>query len=171
MADARSAHGELIVLGMGKLGGSELNFSSDVDLVFLYGSGEGETDGPAPLALEEYFTRQGRLVIRLLDTAHRGRLRLPRRHAAAPVRRQRPAGGELRFFEDYLAAHGRDWERYAYVKARAITGAALFEPLRGNVLRPFVYRRYLDFGVFESLREMKATDRARRAASRPRRRA
>src|SRR5690606_36752610 len=59
--------GELIVLGMGKLGGCELNFSSDVDLVFLYPTGQGETDGPAPLSLEEYYTRQGRLLIRLLD--------------------------------------------------------------------------------------------------------
>jgi glutamate-ammonia-ligase adenylyltransferase len=64
-----AAAGELVVLGMGKLGGSELNFSSDVDLVFLYPTGEGDTDGPAPLALEEYFTRQGRLLIRLLDAA------------------------------------------------------------------------------------------------------
>src|SRR5690606_27585794 len=67
-----------------------------------------------------------------------------------------PLAASFRFFEDYLAAHGRDWERYAYVKARALTGTALFEPPWNDVLRPFVYRRYLDFGVFEALREMKA---------------
>src|SRR5690606_24465233 len=67
-----------------------------------------------------------------------------------------PLAASFRFFEDYLAAHGRDWERYAYVKARALTGIALFEPQWNDVLRPFVYRRYLDFGVFEALREMKA---------------
>jgi len=58
-------------------------------------------------------------------------------------------------FEDYLQQHGRDWERYAYVKARPVHGAGPFDDLYRNVLRPFVYRRYLDFGVFESLRGMK----------------
>ena len=58
--------------------------------------------------------------------------------------------------EDYLQAHGRDWERYAWIKARAITGAAAYADTYRNCVRPFVYRRYLDFGVFESLRDMKA---------------
>jgi glutamate-ammonia-ligase adenylyltransferase len=148
--------GELIVLGMGKLGGEELNFSSDVDLVFLYPGGEGETDGPSPLAVEEYYTRQGRLLIRLLDAGtdegfvFRVDMRL------RPFGDSGPLAASFTFFEDYLAAHGRDWERYAYVKARALTGQDLFESQWRDVLRPFVYRRYLDFGVFESLREMKA---------------
>lgn len=148
--------GELIVLGMGKLGGGELNFSSDVDLVFLFPTGQGETDGAAVLSLEEYYTRQGRLLIRLLDAAtdegfvFRVDMRL------RPFGDSGPLAASFRFFEDYLSAHGRDWERYAYVKARALTGAALFESQWHDVLRPFVYRRYLDFGVFEALREMKA---------------
>jgi glutamate-ammonia-ligase adenylyltransferase len=148
--------GELVVLGMGKLGGSELNFSSDIDLVFLCPTGEGETDGASPLATEEYFTRQGRLLIRLLDaTSEEGFVfRVDMR--LRPFGDSGPLVPSFAFFEDYLAAHGRDWERYAYVKARALTGAALFEPQRREVLRPFVYRRYLDFGVFEALREMKA---------------
>jgi glutamate-ammonia-ligase adenylyltransferase len=147
--------GELIVLGMGKLGGSELNFSSDVDLVFLYPTGEGETDGPAPLALEEYYTRQSRLLIRLLDATTEDGFVFRVDMRLRPFGDSGPLAASFSFFEDYLSAHGRDWERYAYVKARALTGAALFEPERQNVLRPFVYRRYLDFGVFESLREMK----------------
>ena len=59
-------------------------------------------------------------------------------------------------FEDYLPRHGRDWERYAYVKARAITARREYAEIEASAIRPFVYRRYLDFGVFESLREMKA---------------
>jgi glutamate-ammonia-ligase adenylyltransferase len=148
--------GELIVLAMGKLGGGELNFSSDVDLVFLYPTGEGETDGPVPLALEEYYTRQSRLLIRLLDlvTGDGFVFRVDMR--LRPFGDSGPLAASFSFLEDYLSAHGRDWERYAYVKARALTGIALFEPVRQQVLRPFVYRRYLDFGVFEALREMKA---------------
>ena len=148
--------GELIVLGMGKLGGCELNFSSDVDLVFLYPTGRGETDGASPLALEEYYTRQGRLLIRLLDAATEEGFVFRVDMRLRPFGESGPLAASFTFFEDYLAAHGRDWERYAYVKARALTGAALFEPQWHDVLRPFVYRRYLDFGVFEALREMKA---------------
>ncbi|MDQ2639974.1 MAG: bifunctional [glutamate--ammonia ligase]-adenylyl-L-tyrosine phosphorylase/[glutamate--ammonia-ligase] adenylyltransferase [Pseudomonadota bacterium] len=147
--------GELVVLGMGKLGGSELNFSSDVDLVFLYPGGEGETDGPVPLAVEEYYTRQSRLLIRLLDAGTEDGFVFRVDMRLRPFGDSGPLAASFTFFEDYLSAHGRDWERYAYVKARAITGIALFEPVRQQVLRPFVYRRYLDFGVFEALREMK----------------
>jgi glutamate-ammonia-ligase adenylyltransferase len=147
--------GGLIVLGMGKLGGAELNFSSDVDLIFLYPRG-GDTDGPVPLDLMEYYTRQGRLLISLLDAVtdegfvFRVDMRL------RPFGDSGPLVASFAFLEDYLQAHGRDWERYAWVKARALTGQADFGPLREQVLRPFVYRRYLDFGVFEALREMKA---------------
>lgn len=144
----------LVVLGMGKLGGGELNFSSDVDLVFLFPRG-GETRGAAPLELEEFFTRQGRMLIRLLDTVtdegfvFRVDMRL------RPFGDSGPLVASFAFFEDYLQAHGRDWERYAYIKARAVAGGPAFEAERQSVLRPFVYRRYLDFGVFDSLREMK----------------
>ena len=144
----------LVVLAMGKLGGCELNFSSDVDLVFLFPEG-GETDGPSPLAFEEFHARQGRLLIKLLDAptedgfVHRVDMRL------RPFGDSGPLVSSFAAFEDYLQAHGRDWERYAYVKARALTGAGRFTAVAESVLRPFVYRRYLDFGVFDSLREMK----------------
>ncbi len=148
--------GELIVLGMGKLGGAELNFSSDVDLVFLYPASGGETSGPSVLAVEEYYTRQGRLLIRLLDAGTEEGFVFRVDMRLRPFGDSGPLAVSFSFFEDYLAAHGRDWERYAYVKARALTGAAAFAPQWDETLRPFVYRRYLDFGVFEALREMKA---------------
>jgi glutamate-ammonia-ligase adenylyltransferase len=146
---------ELMVLGMGKLGGGELNFSSDIDLVFLFPE-HGETDGRRPLEHEEYFTRLGRRIAQLLGTVtaegfvYRVDLRL------RPFGDSGPQVVSFDAFEDYLQQHGRDWERYAYVKARPVLGAGRFDELYRNVLRPFVYRRYLDFRVFESLREMKS---------------
>ncbi len=146
---------ELLVIGMGKLGGGELNFSSDIDLVLLFPEG-GETDGARPVSNEEYFTRLGQALIRLLDQ------RTPEGFVFRVDMRLRPLGepGPLVMnfgaFEAYLQQHGRDWERYAWVKARAITGTAKYPGLYDEVVRPFVYRRYLDFGVYESLREMKA---------------
>ncbi|MET0281848.1 MAG: bifunctional [glutamate--ammonia ligase]-adenylyl-L-tyrosine phosphorylase/[glutamate--ammonia-ligase] adenylyltransferase [Steroidobacteraceae bacterium] len=150
-----AAAGGLIVVGMGKLGGNELNFSSDVDLVFLFTQG-GQSDGPAPLELEEYYARQGRLLIRLLDAVTEDGFVFRVDMRLRPFGDSGPLVAGLAFFEDYLLSHGRDWERYAWVKARALTEPAQFGLLREQVLRPFVFRRYLDFGVFEALREMKA---------------
>lgn len=145
---------DLLVLGMGKLGGGELNFSSDVDLVFLYPSA-GETDGRKRVASEEYFTRLGQALIRLLDapTADGFVFRVDMR--LRPFGESGPLVAGIGAFEDYLQQHGRDWERYAYVKARAITAVDSYAALYEDVVRPFVFRRYLDYGVFESLREMK----------------
>lgn len=145
----------LMILAMGKLGGGELNFSSDIDLILLYPE-HGETDGARAIDNAEFFLRLGQKIVQLLAAptvdgfVYRVDLRL------------RPFGDSGRValsfgaFEDYLQQHGRDWERYAYVKARALTATEHYEALYDDVLRPFVYRRYLDFGVFESLREMKA---------------
>jgi glutamate-ammonia-ligase adenylyltransferase len=154
----RSARGdaqELLVIGMGKLGGGELNFSSDVDLVFLFPEG-GETDGPRAVSNEEYFTRLGQALIRLLDarTAEGIVFRVDMR--LRPLGEPGPLAMNFAAFEGYLQQHGRDWERYAWVKARAITGGARYRALYDDVVRPFVFRRYLDFGVYESLRDMKA---------------
>jgi [glutamine synthetase] adenylyltransferase / [glutamine synthetase]-adenylyl-L-tyrosine phosphorylase len=154
----RNAAGEtqpLIVLGMGKLGGGELNFSSDVDLIFLFPE-RGETSGPRGIDNEDFFTRLGRAVIRLLGErtsegiVHRVDMRL------RPFGDSGPLTVSAAFLDNYLQTHGRDWERYAWIKARAITGTAAYKLIQGESVRPFVYRRYLDFGVFESLREMKA---------------
>ena len=154
----RSAEGasqELVVLAMGKLGGRELNFSSDIDLVLLYPEA-GETDGRRPIANEDYFTRLAQALVRLLNshTAEGFVFRVDLR--LRPFGDSGPLVMNFGAFEEYLQKHGRDWERYAYVKARAVTGIAAYRELYDEAVRPFVYRRYLDFGVFESLREMKA---------------
>lgn len=154
----RNAAGEaqhLVVVGMGKLGGRELNFSSDVDLVFLYPEA-GESDGRVALDAADYYRRVGQAVIRLLDAVtvdgyvFRVDMRL------RPFGDSGPLVVSFAALEDYLQSHGRDWERYAWVKARAITNVPAYASLFRDTVRPFVYRRYLDFGVFESLREMKA---------------
>ncbi|MFZ9478838.1 MAG: bifunctional [glutamate--ammonia ligase]-adenylyl-L-tyrosine phosphorylase/[glutamate--ammonia-ligase] adenylyltransferase [Steroidobacteraceae bacterium] len=144
----------LVVVGMGKLGGRELNFSSDIDLVFLF-PGYGETAHAAPVSHDEYFIRVGQALLRLLATVtvdgfvFRVDMRL------RPFGDSGPLACGFSAFEDYLLQHGRDWERYAWVKARALTASEAYADLYAEAVRPFVYRRYLDFGVFESLREMK----------------
>ncbi len=153
--DERGAEVALIVVAMGKLGGRELNFSSDVDLVLLYADG-GQTDGARTLDNQEYFQRLATQIIRCLDErtedgfVFRVDLRL------RPFGDSGPLVVSLAALEDYLQQHGRDWERYAWIKARAIVGAQEFAATQQEYVRPFVYRRYLDFGVFDSLREMKA---------------
>ena len=145
----------LVVIAMGKLGGQELNFSSDVDLIFLFDA-HGETTGARSQSHEEFFLRLGQLLIRYLDAptvegrAFRVDMRLRPFGASGPLVASTAA------FEDYLERQGRDWERYAWIKARAVTGAKLYEQVFRSSVRPFVYRRYLDFGVFEALRDMKA---------------
>jgi [glutamine synthetase] adenylyltransferase / [glutamine synthetase]-adenylyl-L-tyrosine phosphorylase len=156
--EPRSGDGEaqpLLIIGMGKLGGGELNFSSDVDLVLLFPE-HGETDGARGIANEEFFTRLGQALAQLLETptAEGFVLRVDLR--LRPFGDSGPLVSSFASFEDYLPRHGRDWERYAYVKARPITALERYAEIEANALRPFVYRRYLDYGVFESLREMKA---------------
>ncbi len=145
----------LLVLGMGKLGGGELNFSSDIDLVFLFPE-HGETDGGRGRSSTRSTSGgSARRVAQLLGTVtaegfvYRVDLRL------RPFGESGPQVVSFDAFEEYLQQHGRDWERYAYVKARPVVGGDGFDELYRDVLRPFVYRRYLDFSVFESLREMK----------------
>jgi glutamate-ammonia-ligase adenylyltransferase len=154
----RSAAGtaqQLIIVAMGKLGGGELNFSSDIDLVLLYPEA-GETDGARPISNEEYFTRLGQALIRLLEqpTAEGFVFRVDLR--LRPYGSSGPLVSNAAALEDYLQLHGRDWERYAWVKARAVTHPDGYAELFRSAVQPFVYRRYLDFGVFDALRDMKA---------------
>ncbi|HUN71525.1 MAG TPA: bifunctional [glutamate--ammonia ligase]-adenylyl-L-tyrosine phosphorylase/[glutamate--ammonia-ligase] adenylyltransferase [Steroidobacteraceae bacterium] len=156
--EPRSAAGAvqpLVVVAMGKLGGRELNFSSDVDLVLLFPE-HGETDGPRPIANEEFFTRLSQGLIRLLETATQDGFALRVDTRLRPFGDSGPPVASFASLEDYLPLHGRDWERYAYVKARPVTAVERYAEIRASALGPFVYRRYLDYGVFESLREMKA---------------
>jgi glutamate-ammonia-ligase adenylyltransferase len=156
--EPRSAAGAaqpLVVVAMGKLGGGELNFSSDVDLVLLFPE-HGETDRPRPIANEEFFTRLGQELIRLLESATQDGFTLRVDLRLRPFGDSGPLVTSFASLEDYLPLHGRAWERYAYVKARPVTAADRYAEIRTAALGPFVYRRYLDYGVFESLREMKA---------------
>jgi [glutamine synthetase] adenylyltransferase / [glutamine synthetase]-adenylyl-L-tyrosine phosphorylase len=145
----------LLVLGMGKLGGRELNFSSDVDLVFLYPDAAAEGGLGLRVEPETYYVRIAQLLIRLLDQrtadgfVYRVDVRL------RPFGASGPLVVSLGAFESYLVGHGRDWERYAYVKARLLTGRQFTRDVFDLVLTPFVYRRYLDYGVFDALRQMK----------------
>lgn len=149
---------ELIILGMGKLGGRELNFSSDIDLIFAYPETGETVGGRKPIENNKFFTRLGQRIIRILDDitedgfVYRVDMRL------------RPFGDNgalaLSFaaMEEYYQEQGRDWERYAMIKAK-ILGE---DPNNSNhkylkqMLRPFVYRRYIDFSAIQSLREMKS---------------
>jgi len=153
--NASGASVPMIVVGMGKLGGRELNFSSDIDLILLFAEA-GETDGARKADNEEYFQRLGRQFIRLLDqrTEQGFVFRVDMR--LRPFGESGPLVVSFAALEDYLQQHGRDWERYAWVKARPIVGADAYAAAYQNAVKPFVYRRYLDFGVFESLRDMKA---------------
>ncbi|MEO8002198.1 MAG: glutamine-synthetase adenylyltransferase, partial [Arenimonas sp.] len=144
-----------VVFGLGKLGGRELNFSSDVDLVYAYPQ-QGESDGARSLDSEAYFTRLGQRLAQLMGDitgdgfSHRVDLRL------------RPYGNSGRLalsfsaMEHYFQTEGRDWERYAWVKARPVAGDIEAGEQCLESLRPFVYRRYLDYTALDGLREMKA---------------
>src|SRR6516225_6949772 len=145
----------LVVIAMGKLGCGELNFSSDVDLVLLFPE-HGETEGAPGISNEEFFTRLGQALMRLLQTATPEGFVLRVDLRLRPFGDSGPLVSSFAAFEDYLPRHGRDWERYAYIKARAVTALAQYAEVEASAIRPFVYRRYLDYGVFESLREMKA---------------
>jgi len=144
----------LLVIAMGKLGGGELNFSSDIDLVFLYPE-SGESAGPRTLSNEEFFIRSGRRLIRLLDEGTPDGFVFRVDMRLRPFGESGPLATSLAAFSNYLHQHGRAWERYAYVKARAVTGHRAGMGLYRDVLRPFVFRRYLDFGLFDALRDMK----------------
>ncbi|MGB1109765.1 MAG: bifunctional [glutamate--ammonia ligase]-adenylyl-L-tyrosine phosphorylase/[glutamate--ammonia-ligase] adenylyltransferase [Gammaproteobacteria bacterium] len=144
-----------VVLGMGKLGGGELNFSSDIDLIFAFGD-DGVVDGPRDKTNREYFERLGRRVIKALDErtgdgfVYRVDMRLRPYGQSGPLVVSQDA------LEDYYTTTGRDWERYAMIKARPVAGDRALGEAVLDMLRPFIYRRYLDFGAFESLREMKS---------------
>ena len=186
---------ELIVVGMGKLGGRELNVSSDIDLIFVYPE-DGETVGGAAapetgaaqrlLSNHEYFTRLGRKLINALaDVTEDGQVfRVDMR--LRPNGDSGPLACSFDALENYFIAEGREWERYAWIKARVVatsgdsgvfatsssasvaagatSGAAadagaLAQQL-GAVARPFVFRKYLDFGAFAAMRSLHAQIRA-----------
>ncbi len=177
--DATGREIEFWVIGMGKLGARELNVSSDIDLIYVYEE-DGQTDGPHPVSAHEYFARVCKrlyaLVGEVQDDGQVFRVDL----ALRPNGNSGPAAVSLAMLEEYFLVQGREWERLAWLKSRIVAplesvlnaekdGRAL--ALRALVT-PFVYRRYLDYGVFESLRQLhrKIREEAqRRAAGRPER--
>lgn len=142
----------LIVVGMGKLGGGELNVSSDIDLIFIYPEA-GETDGERRLSNHEYFCRQGKEIIRLINdvTADGQVFRVDMR--LRPYGDSGPLAMSFAAFENYLLSQGREWERYAWIKAKSLSGDA--EGL-AELVRPFVYRKYLDYNAYGAMRELHA---------------
>ncbi|HEU4351689.1 MAG TPA: bifunctional [glutamate--ammonia ligase]-adenylyl-L-tyrosine phosphorylase/[glutamate--ammonia-ligase] adenylyltransferase [Burkholderiales bacterium] len=140
---------DLIVVGMGKLGGRELNVSSDVDLVFLYrGSAEAQ----------ERYERAGRRLIRLLSepTAEGFVFRVDMR--LRPYGESGPLACNFEALEQYFITHGREWERYAWLKARPLTMRGRAAAMRelDAIVRPFVFRKYLDYGTLGALRTLHA---------------
>lgn len=153
----RNAKGEaqpMIVLGMGKLGAGELNVSSDIDLIFVFPE-SGETDGSRCLDNQSFFIRLGQKLINALDktTSDGFVFRVDMR-----LRPYGTAGALALSFaamEEYCEDQGRDWERYAFIKARPVAGDLdAGEHLLAR-LQAFVYRRYIDFSAIEALRSMK----------------
>ena len=152
--DANGQPITLNVIAMGKLGGQELNFSSDIDLICSYAN-EGDLHGFGRLSYHEFFTRVVRLFTKLLnDTtedgfAYRVDLRLRPWGDSGPVALHHQA------LEHYYQLHGREWEQYAMVKARIITGSSSDRDYIKSILKPFVYRKYHDYRVFEGLAGLK----------------
>ncbi len=145
----------LVVIGMGKLGGRELNFSSDIDLIFAYGE-NGETDGAKSIEAQEFYKRQIQQVVRLLNEATEDGFVYRVDTRLRPFGDAGAMAASLAAMEGYYQNHGREWERYAWIKARPVAGDIQGGQKLIKLLRPFVYRRYLDFSAFESIREMKA---------------
>ncbi|PHV11580.1 bifunctional [glutamate--ammonia ligase]-adenylyl-L-tyrosine phosphorylase/[glutamate--ammonia-ligase] adenylyltransferase [Chitinimonas sp. BJB300] len=156
---------QLIVVGMGKLGGRELNVSSDIDLIFVYPE-DGDTNGPRPISNQEWFSRAGKRLIALIHdvTADGFVFRVDMR--LRPYGDSGPLVSSFASLENYLLTQGREWERYAWIKGRAITdedgryAVAGPHPLGGDaaglmqLVTPFVYRKYLDYGAYASMRDL-----------------
>lgn len=152
----------LMVVGMGKLGGLELNLSSDIDLIFLY-EHEGETRGASKsLSYNEWFTRMGKRLIKLLAEHDENGFVFRVDMRLRPNGDSGPLVGSLDMLEEYLMVQGREWERYAWIKGRLISplpSSPAFDYCErelDQLIRPFVYRRHLDYGVIASIRELHA---------------
>ena len=143
------------ILGMGKLGGSELNLSSDIDIFCIFAE-DGETAGPCVRDNGDYFTRLTQQLAKSLGAQTADGI------VARVDQRLRPWGsaGQLAIpmiaCEDYYEIHGREWERFALLKARPVAGDINLGAELLQTLKPFIYRKYLDFGVFESIRDLKS---------------
>jgi [glutamine synthetase] adenylyltransferase / [glutamine synthetase]-adenylyl-L-tyrosine phosphorylase len=137
----------LAVVALGKLGGRELNVSSDIDLVFLH---------PGGVEDDTRYGAAGRRLIRLLSEPTGDGLAFRVDMRLRPYGESGPLACSLPFLENYFVAQGREWERYAWLKARVLSGAPAFRQEIEGVVRPFVFRKYLDFGTLAALRRLHA---------------
>jgi glutamate-ammonia-ligase adenylyltransferase len=153
---------QLMVLAMGKQGGFELNVSSDIDLIFIYPEDGDTAAGPGQrqLSNHEFFIRLGRRLIGALSEVTEDGITFRVDMALRPNGGSGPLAASLNMLEEYLIVQGREWERYAWIKARAVTGDPLDIELLSAIVRPFVFRRYLDFGVIDAIRSMHGQIRA-----------
>ena len=153
--DSEGREQHLLVIGMGKLGARELNLSSDIDLIFGYpspGSVEGARHG---LDNGQYFTRLAQRLVQALNTQTADGFVFRVDTRLRPFGDSGPLVMSLDALEDYYQSQAREWERYAMIKGRVLAGEPEDVAALEALLRPFVYRRYLDYGSIESLREMK----------------
>ncbi|HEY8710632.1 MAG TPA: glutamine-synthetase adenylyltransferase, partial [Burkholderiaceae bacterium] len=174
----RNAGGQRIdfwVVGMGKLGARELNVSSDIDLIYVYEE-DGQTDGPLTISAHEYFAAVAKSLYTLIGEVTEDGFVFRVDLALRPNGNSGPPCVSLAMLEEYLQVQGREWERFAWLKSRVVAPAESVRSGRALALRDlvtaFVYRRYLDYGVFEGLRQLHAKVREeaqRRAAGRPER--
>jgi glutamate-ammonia-ligase adenylyltransferase len=152
----------MMVVAMGKQGGFELNVSSDIDLIFVYPESGDTLAGPGQKSLSnhEFFVRLGRKLIGILSEVTQDGFTFRVDMALRPNGASGPLAASLAMVEEYLIVQGREWERYAWVKARAVTGEQEDIAALDAIVRPFVFRRYLDFGVIDAIRGMHAQVRA-----------
>ncbi|BBN80490.1 glutamate-ammonia-ligase adenylyltransferase [Pseudoalteromonas sp. A25] len=145
----------MMVIGMGKLGGGELNFSSDIDLIFCYPQNVPTQGGRRSVEAQVFYTKVAQKLIAALNqvTVDGQVFRVDMR--LRPFGDSGPLVMSLSAMEDYYQDQGREWERYAMLKARLLGQQTPHWPAFYSMLRPFVYRRYIDFSVIESLRKMK----------------
>jgi len=149
--EADGAAQQLLVIGMGKLGGGELNVSSDIDLVFVY-PGEGATAGPKCIANQDFFDRLGKRVIAAIGDATGDGFVFRVDMRLRPYGESGSLSCSFAALENYLITQGRTWERYAWLKARPLTGNRAEELMQ--IVTPFVYRKYLDYDAYAGLREV-----------------
>ena len=147
-----AAQAEFIVVALGKLGGRELNFSSDIDVMFCFDH-NGYCDGLKALPNKEFFTKLGQALVRVLNDRAQLVYRVDCR--LRPFGDSGPLVVSFDHLQEYYQSHGREWERYALVKARFLNGSKTAKKALSNILKPFVYRQYIDYTVLQTLREMK----------------
>ena len=145
----------LVVLAMGKLGAGELNFSSDIDLIFAYPDSGNTVNGPVEMSNEAFFIQLCRRLIAVLSKPTSEGFVFRVDSNLRPFGENGPLVMSFDNMEDYYLRQGREWERYAWIKARVAAGDHEAGSRLLLNLKPFVFRRYLDFGVFDALREMK----------------